>query len=188
MGRKNVSAAKPKVGGAAHRAPLGTALPTDASTALNAAFKALGYISEDGLVNSNTIETGTVKAWGGAIVDVHQTEKKDTFKFTLIESLNVEVMKTVHGDANVQGSLEAGISISVTAEEQEASAWVFDMIMKEKRVKRIVIQEGSITEIGDVTYKDDSLIAYEVTITALPDEEGVYHHEYIGGQAVAQGN
>ena len=38
---EHVSAAKPKTGGAIYRAPLGTTLPTDASTALNAAFKCL---------------------------------------------------------------------------------------------------------------------------------------------------
>ena len=34
----NVAAGKPKIGGAVYRAPSGTAVPTDATTALTAAF------------------------------------------------------------------------------------------------------------------------------------------------------
>ena len=68
----NVTSAKPKVGGAIFSAPLGTPLPTDATTDLNAAFKPLGYVSEDGLVNENTASSENLKAWGGDIVDTVQ--------------------------------------------------------------------------------------------------------------------
>ena len=82
---KKVTSAKPKIGGAIYSAPFGTTLPTDATTELNTAFKALGYISEDGLTNENTASTENIKAWGGDIVDNVKTEKKDKFTYKLIE-------------------------------------------------------------------------------------------------------
>ena len=46
---QNVTAASPISTGGILVAPKGTALPTDTDTALNAAFKALGYVGEGGI-------------------------------------------------------------------------------------------------------------------------------------------
>ena len=50
----NVSAGKPKIGGAVFVAPIGTELPEDVTTQLNEAFKGLGYCSDDGITNTNS--------------------------------------------------------------------------------------------------------------------------------------
>lgn len=175
----NVAVGKPQISGAVFRAPLGSTLPTDAVTALDAAFKNVGYIATDGVVNNDTITTQNYRAWGGDVVITFQTEKTDDFSFSMIEALNTETLKAYHGDANVTGDLANGITVEVNADDLGECAWVIDMILRGGVAKRIVIPDAIIAEKGEVTYKDDTVISYPVRLTANVDTSGNTHYEYI---------
>lgn len=182
---QNVTAGKPKVGGGIFRAPLGTTLPTTASEELDAAFENLGYISDAGLVNSNSPSSENVKAWGGDIVLTTLTEKPDTFKFVLIEAMRLEVLKAVYGDDNVEGTdLESGITVHANSTQQPNCSFVVDMFMKDGALRRVVIPDAGVSAVGDITYADGSAVGYETTISAMPDEDGNTHHEYLYKGAV----
>src|SRR5699024_1320980 len=145
-------------GGAVYSAPLGATLPMDATTELDADFKSLGYISEDGLTNTNTPESETIQAWGGDTVAVVETSKEDTFTYTLIESTNIDVLKEVYGQENVSGTLETGITIKANSKQLEEHSLVIDMVLKGGNLKRVVIPNGKVSEIGEITYTDAEAI------------------------------
>ncbi len=175
----NVAAGKPKIGGAVYAAPVGTTLPTDATTALAAAFKNLGYVSEDGLKNALDVEIETVKAWGGDEVLITNNGKTDTFSYTLLEVLNPDVLKHVYGSANVTGdTLASGIALKVNNGDTEDVAMVFELILR-GALKRIVVPRAHVTEVGEITYADSNAVGYETTITCQADAEGNSHYEYI---------
>lgn len=178
----NVTTGKAKVGGAIFRAPVGTALPVNPTSNLNPAFVGLGYASDAGLVNSSSRETSKTKAWGGDVVSVDQTDKTDTFKVTLIETINAEVLKTIHGSTRVTEA-NGLISAEISADDPEAWSWVFDMVLKGGKLKRIVIPEAYITEVGDISYVDGEVTGFEITLTAMSNATGVTHYEYVSAPA-----
>ncbi len=179
----NVQAGKPSINGAIYCAPLGTALPANASEALTEDYKPMGYVSEDGVTNDNAPENTKIKAWGGDTVLSTQTNKEDTLKYTLLEALNVNVLKAVYGDENVTGSVDTGLTVLATTEEVEAMVYVIDLVLGDVN-KRIVVPNGKISALDTITYKDDSAVGYGLTIDCISTyvasaKKTVTHLEYL---------
>lgn len=175
----NVTTGKPKVAGAVYRAPAGTAVPTDATTALAQTYIDMGYISEDGVTNNNSADSENVKAWGGAVVLTTPGEKTDEWTMTFIEALNETVLKAVYGTSNVTIAADGKITVKANSDAPEEAVYVIDMVLKGGALKRVVIPNGSLSELGEIVYKDDEPVGYEVTLSALPDAQGNTHYEYI---------
>lgn len=179
----NVSAAKPAAGGAIYAGEATVTLPTSTSDDIPLGMASLGYISEDGLKHNNSPSNEQIKAWGGDVVMTPTTERPDSFKLTLIEVLNINVLKQVFGPNNVEGTLSDGISIKANSKDLPEQSFVIDMIMRNSAAKRVTIPRGKVTAVSEVTYKDSSAVGYEITITAMADANGNTHYEYIKAAA-----
>ena len=182
----NVTAGKPNTSGAVFTAPAGTTLPTSASATLNSAFKDMGFVSEDGVTKSTSISTTTIKEWGGAPVLVTQDEKIISVKLKLIEYKRKDVHSFVHGSANVTES-NGAITIKNNSDDPGEQAMVIDMILRGNIPYRMVIPRGKITAIGDIVYKSNDAIAYDITIATMLDDSGNSVYEYIAGATGATG-
>lgn len=178
----NVTTGKPNISGAIYTAPIGTTVPTDATTQLDNAFVCLGYVSEDGLRNNNELTVEAIKAWGGNIVYRSLTEMNDEFSLALIETENVDVLKTVYGEDHVTVDGSNNVSVDVVGEDPIERIWVFELALRGGKAKRIVIPDGAITSRDEIAYTDSDAVAYGITISAYPDSSASTHKEYIEGQ------
>ena len=186
MDKKYVTTGKPAVGGAVWVGPVGATLPTDATTEIDTSvFSDLGYCSEDGLKEQGELTTEDIKEWGGQVVDSDETEKTDKYQITFIEATNPEVLKLVHGDDNVTGTLETGITVKHNAKPHQLKSFIVDMLLK-GAVKRVVIPYAKVTAIAEVVYKKGQAVGYQTTLSAYPaDAEGNSHFEYIKATTAA---
>lgn len=173
----NVTTGKPNISGAVFVGTIGTAtVPTDATSALGSDYTCLGYISDTGLENENSIDVSEIKAWGGAIVYRSLTGLNDTFKLTLIESENVDVLKAVYGDSNVTES-SGKVTVNVVASDPQEKIWVFDLTLRNGKSRRIIVPDGAVTSRDTITYNDSDAVGYGITVSAYPDANGKTHTE-----------
>ena len=177
---KNVTTGKPMVTGGVWFAPLGTTLPTDATTARGSDFVCVGYISDDGVTNSNSFSSDTIRAWGGDPVQYTQSEYTDDWKFTMIESTNVNVLKATFGEDNVSVDTEKKlVTVKANSKATEEHAWVIERIRSNGNKVRTVIPDGTLTSREDVTFNDSDPVGYGVTISGKADDSGNTHYDYI---------
>ena len=174
-----VSLGKFKVGGYAYWAPSGTALPTDSSTQLAAAFKLLGYLSEDGLTNATDTNTTEIKDANGTTVMKVITSYAESYQFALLEVLRVEAAKMRYNSDAVTGT-DKSMTIKHQMPSDEDFVLVFEIAMSGNVKDRLVIGNGTRAEFGDRQVHAGDAQAYDVTVSANDMGNGVTAIEYIG--------
>lgn len=166
-GSNAIKVANPKVGGGVFRAPLGTKLPESYEDELDPAFKALGYVGEDGVNKTEDNESDDLIAWGGdAVLDLPGTHTV-TYGGTFLESRNAELLKALRGEGNVKIGSNGAIAIKGNAKRPPRAVYVIDTDSV-----REVIPVGQIRISGDTAFVHNNAISYPSEWKGYPNEDG----------------
>jgi hypothetical protein len=153
------------VTGAVSIAPLGSTAPTDATTALAAAYKDVGYISTDGVVETRDRSTSNIVAWQNSdVVRMVVTEASIQVQFTMIET-NPVSLAAFYGSAFdlVTGSVK--IKPGATGGRQALNVDYVDGA----DFVRLFIPISELMSVDDVTFANGGdPIGYTVTYIGYP--------------------
>ena len=173
----NVSAGKGVKGGYIFSAPVGTPLPTDIKTDLNEAFKCLGFISEDGYVETVEEDSNDIVDLNGDLMDSSNSNRVESAQFTLAE-IKAETLKRQYGENNVTD--DGGIiTVHHNSDSHSVFAYVLELVLKNGRRWRKVIPQGQSSELDDLTVASSELCQRALTMKYLTDETGNTCYDYI---------
>lgn len=166
-------------------APLGTPIPTDATSELGGTFVGLGYLSEDGLTEPASLTAGDdiVAAGGDTVAQADPTFSK-TWTGTCIEALNEDLLKVAYGATNVTvnpstPTEEGSIIVKEQAGEVEHHVIVIDEMLKGGRKRRNVMADATFLITGDISHVHTALVNFEFTINAYPTAAAPAQTQYI---------
>ena len=173
----NVSGTKGVRGGYIHVAPAGTTLPTSIDTTLDSAFKVLGYITEDGFVESLETDSEDMKDMNGDLIHSEVTSRVESANFTLAE-IKAGTLKVMYGASNVTDS-DGVICVKHNGDSADEWSVVLDLVLKNNRRWRKVVPLAKLDELGDLTLAVAKVAARELTLKYLTDADGNTCYDYI---------
>ena len=173
----NVSSAKGVKGGYIFSAPVGTELPTDIEASLDPAFLVLGFISEDGYVETVESDSEDIVDMNGDLMDSPKTSRVESAQFTLAE-IKADTLRVQYGEGNVTD--ENGlITVKHNSDSDCIRSYVLELVLKNGRRWRKVVPKGQSSELDDLTVAVGELCARALTMKYLTDEEGNTCYDYI---------
>lgn len=173
----NVSAGKGVKGGYIFSAPVGTTLPTNIKTELDAAFMCLGFISEDGYVETVEEDSNDIVDLNGDLMDSSNSNRIESAQFTLAE-IKTETLKRQYGENNVTDK-DGIITVRHNSDAHSVFAYVLELVLKNGRRWRKVIPQGQSSELDDLTVASSELCQRALTMKYLTDEAGNTCYDYI---------
>lgn len=172
----NVSPGKGVKGGYIFSAPVGTALPADIKSSLNEAFECLGFISEDGYVETIDEDSDDLVDMNGDLMDSVSSNRVESAQFTLAE-IKAAALKRQYGDGNVTDS-NGVITVRHNSDSHPTFSYVLELVLKNGRRWRKVVPRGQSSELDELTIASSELCQRALTVKYLTDGDGNTCYDY----------
>ncbi len=175
----NIYTAEPLVTGVCFVAPMGSLAPTTASTAIALPYVDLGYTGAEGFNEKNDRKIDLKRSFGGKVVKTLQSEYSASLEFTLMESINADVLGAVFGSANVTVTPATslhGTQVKVLKNSRKLphQAWMIDTWDDELGAKyRNYVYDGQIITVADIKVVHTDTIEYKVTVECFESPAGL---------------
>ncbi len=160
---------------------LGATAPVDPETAWDGDdWIELGHISEDGISEQASQDVAEFKAWGypNSPVRIQTTSEEFSFSITFMES-NIQVLSLFHNielDDFVNTAAGGGHRqflkvVKGLATQPQVRALGIDVVDGD-HLTRIIVPKAQVTDRGDLSYKTDENVGYQMTFKGLVGADG----------------
>lgn len=178
----NVTTGTRRFDGGIYIAPLGTAVPTGRQHRPRRCFQKSGLCQRGWCDQLSERDQQGHQGVGRRHGDNREDWPERYLQVEVYRIHEPDVLKSIYGADNVTEA-DGAVTVKVNAKNAGAAVYVIDMAQNGGRLKRIVIPRGTVSALGDIVYKNDTPVGYDVTISAGLDTNGNTHYEYISAAA-----
>jgi hypothetical protein len=157
-----------------YTAPLGTAAPTDTTTALNASFLSLGLLSEDGVTRTLNMDRTELKSMGGSLVRVKRTSQSVQFGFVALENIDEVFVRANPGSTS---ATTTGITTRTYKAQTTLQLAAVIHCTEGTNRSRFWIPNCEVFADGDTALNPQGMAGKNFTLMAYPDSAGIVHYE-----------
>ncbi len=158
--------------GAVRLAPFGTTLPTDAVTALAAAYIDLGYISEEGVSLGVDDSVENKFAWQSAtLIRSIRSSSVTSLNFAMIEQKGFNLEFWFPGSQVTEDTPGVAYSIDIVPPVTQKRVVVLDIVDDTKSF-RWAFGNAELVSRGEIPISNQDLVMFPVTMNFYPDDNG----------------
>lgn len=171
--------------GAIWRAPAGTAIPTDSTTAWGAGFVHLGF-GTDGFTVKPNYKTTQVRGWQnlGVLRNI-PTEFDFTFDFELLQS-NVATVALAWGGATIAAGTGGAYTMALPADP--SAEFMLGIDWSDGTLnQRLILSRVSLSALPQVKYVRSDAIRYAFSVQTLVPTDGTDQVKVLGVDAAVVG-